>query len=88
MRLRRSTPAADALLRVGAPGEPVDEADLFTETRAQEITRRLEACEAHLTDLEDRLTGYGRRLIEAEYALGNLANNQKPARKRKAAGDA
>jgi hypothetical protein len=37
--------------RVGEPGEPVAEEDLFTETRAQEITRRLEACEAHLQNL-------------------------------------
>lgn len=41
--------------RLGEPGEPVDEGDLFSETQAQQVIRRLEACEAHLADLEERL---------------------------------
>jgi len=35
-------------------GEPVDEDDLFSETQAQQVIRRLEACEAHLVDLDER----------------------------------
>jgi hypothetical protein len=37
--------------RVGDPGEPVDEKDLFTETWRQEIERRLSACESNAAEL-------------------------------------
>lgn len=39
------------VLRAWVPGEPVGEGDLFTETQAQEVIRRLEACEQHVIEL-------------------------------------
>lgn len=46
-----------ALLAAPDPAAPVviDEDELFTETMAQKVMRRLGACEAHLTDIEERL---------------------------------
>lgn len=40
--------------RLGEPGQPVDEDDLFSETPAQGYMRRLRAIEAHMVDLEER----------------------------------
>jgi hypothetical protein len=45
----------DGIERLLAPGEPAGDDDLFSETQAQQVIRRLEACESHLVDLEDRL---------------------------------
>jgi hypothetical protein len=46
--------AARTAQLAAAPADPAAD-DPFDETRAQELERRLRACEAHLTDLEDRL---------------------------------
>lgn len=46
--------------------------DDLGETRGQEIERRLGACEAHLTDLEERFTPIDQYLgVAARHAMGH-----------------
>jgi len=42
---------ARLLRRVGEPGEPVGEEELFTETWEQELERRLSACESNAAEI-------------------------------------
>lgn len=56
--------------RLGEPGQPVDEDDLFSETPAQQVIRRLKACEVHLVDLEERLPAVIASAIDAWHGKG------------------
>lgn len=51
-------PSRARLLRVGEPGRPVAEDDLFSETWQQQVERRLAACESNAAE-----TGELRNLI-------------------------
>lgn len=51
---------------------PLVDDDPFSETPEQEVIRRLEACEAHLTDFEERFTPIDQYLgVAARHAMGH-----------------